>query len=97
EYAVFTRETNGAPAVRLGQGSPQGLSPDGKWALVLRQNLSPPDFVMLPTGVGQQRPISTAKVIPEAGAFLPGSRQIVFSGNESGHASRVYVTDIDGS
>jgi len=97
EYAVFTRETNGGPAVRLGQGSPQALSPDGKWALVLRQNLSPPDLVMLPTGVGQQRPISTAKVIPESGDFLPGSRQIVFSGHESGHASRVYVTDIDGS
>jgi hypothetical protein len=49
EYAVFTRETDGASAVRLGQGTSRALSPDGKWALVLRQNMSPPDFVLLPT------------------------------------------------
>jgi len=51
EYAVFIRDTNGGSAVRLGQGSSRALSPDGKWALVLRQNISPPDFVLLPTGV----------------------------------------------
>jgi eukaryotic-like serine/threonine-protein kinase len=41
EYAVFTRETGGASAVRLGPGSPNAFSPDGKWALMLRQNISP--------------------------------------------------------
>ncbi len=58
EYAVFTRDTTGTSAVRLGQGSAYAFSPDGKWALVLRQNMSPPDFVLLPTGVGQQRAAS---------------------------------------
>ena len=60
EYAVFSRDTNGTSAVRLGQGSGEALSPDGKWALVLRQNMSPPDFVLLPTGVGQQQPFQPA-------------------------------------
>jgi serine/threonine protein kinase len=67
EYAVFSRDTNGTSAVRLGQGSAYSLSPDGKWALVLRQNMSPPDFVLLPTGVGQQRAVSTGNVIPSIG------------------------------
>ena len=96
EYAVFTRETNGASAVRLGQGSSRALSPDGKWALVLRQNMSPPDFVLLPTGVGQQRSISTGKVIPNFGVFFPDSTRLVFDGHEPGHGSRVYVMDLEG-
>jgi serine/threonine protein kinase/Tol biopolymer transport system component len=96
EYAVFTRETNSNSAVRLGQGSARALSPDGQWALVLRQNLSPPDFVLLPTGVGQQRAVPTGNVIPSFGQFLPDGKSIVFAGHEVGHGSRVYFVNLDG-
>ena len=97
EYAVFSRETNGNSAVRLGQGSAVALSPDGKWALVLRQNISPPDFVLLPTGVGQQQLISTGKVIPFGGQFFTDSKHLLFDGHEAGHASRIYLLALDGS
>ncbi len=96
EYAVFMRDTNGGSAVRLGQGSSRLLSPDGQWALVLRQNMSPPDFVLLPTGVGQQRALPTGSVSPNHGQFLPDFKSILFEGHESGHASRVYVMNVDG-
>jgi Tol biopolymer transport system component len=96
EYAVFTRETSSNSAVRLGQGSARALSPDGQWALVLRQNLSPPDFVLLPTGVGQQRAVPTGNVTPSFGVFLPDGKNIVFAGNEAGHGSRVYLLSLDG-
>ncbi len=97
EYAVFSRDTNGKSAVRLGQGSALAFSPDGKWTLVLRQNMSPPDFVVLPTGVGQQRKVPTGNVIPSAGGqFFADSNKLVFGGNEPGHASRVYVVGVDG-
>ncbi len=96
EYAVFIRDTNGGPAVRLGQGSSRELSSDGKWALVLRQNMSPPDFVLLPTGVGQQRTIATGKVIPNRGQLMPDSKSVLFDGHEPGHASRVYIVSLDG-
>ena len=96
EYAVFSRDTNGTSAVRLGQGSANAFSPDGKWALVLRQNMSPPDFVLLPTGVGQQRAVPTGKVIPSTGQFFADSKRLVFGGHEPGHASRVYVAGLDG-
>jgi eukaryotic-like serine/threonine-protein kinase len=98
DYAVFTRETNGASAVRLGQGTPLALSPDGQWALVLRQNMSPTDLVLLPTGVGQQRVLTTGNTIPGTGGqFLPDSRNIVFAGHEPGHASRIYIMTLDGA
>jgi hypothetical protein len=96
EYAVFTRETKGSSAVRLGQGSSRALSADGRYALVLRQNMLPPDFVLLPTGVGQQRVISTGKIVPNFGQFLSDSKRIVFDGHEAGHASRVYVMNLEG-
>jgi serine/threonine protein kinase/Tol biopolymer transport system component len=95
EYAVFTRETNSNSAVRLGQGSARALSPDGQWALVLRQNLSPPDFVLLPTGVGQQRAVPTGNVIPSFGQFLPDGKRILFAGHEAGHGSRLYLMNLD--
>jgi Tol biopolymer transport system component/predicted Ser/Thr protein kinase len=96
EYAVFTRDTTGSSAVRLGQGSANAFSPDGKWALVLRQNMSPPDFVLLPTGVGQQRAVPTSSVIPFIGQFFADSKRLLFEGHETGHASRIYVMSLDG-
>ncbi len=95
EYAVFTRDTKGSSAVRLGQGTARALSPDGQWALILRQNMSPPDFVLLPTGVGQQRPLPTPNIIPARGQFFPDSKHIVFEGHEARHAPRIYVMSID--
>jgi serine/threonine protein kinase/Tol biopolymer transport system component len=96
EYAVFTRETNGSSAVRLGSGSANALSPDGRWALVLRQNMTPPDFILLPTGVGQAHTLSTGKVVPNFGVFLPDSKQVLLAGHEPGHASRLYIVSVDG-
>ena len=96
EYAVFSRDTSGTSAVRLGQGSANAFSPDGKWALVLRQNISPPDFMLLPTGVGEQRSVPTGNVTPAGGQFFADSKRIVFQGNEPGHGSRVYVMKLEG-
>src|SRR4029077_2036159 len=96
EYAVFTRDTTATSAVRLGQGSANAFSADGKWALVLRQNMSPPDFVLLPTGVGQQQALSTGNVTPARGQFFADSKRLLFEGHEAGHAPRVYVANLDG-
>ncbi len=96
DYAVFIREASGSSAVRLGQGSGRAISPDGKWALVLRQNMSPPDFVLLPTGVGQQRTVPTGNVVPRSGQFLPDSKRFLFDGHEPGHAARIYIMNLEG-
>src|SRR6202142_1342184 len=96
EYAVFIRDTNGGPAVALGQGSSRELSDAGKGAVVLRQGMLPPDFVLLPTGVGQPRTISTGNINPNRGQLLSDSKQLLFDGHEPGHASRVYVMNVDG-
>ena len=39
-YSAYLRKTDGSPAVRLGEGSSQGFSPDGQWALAPRYRAS---------------------------------------------------------
>src|SRR5260370_8921271 len=54
KYAVYLRNTDGSPAIRLGEGSGMSLSPDGKWALS-RLNVTPSPLVLYPTGVGEMK------------------------------------------
>jgi Tol biopolymer transport system component len=35
-------------------------------------------------------------VIPNFGQFLPDSKRLLFDGHEAGHASRIYVTNLEG-
>jgi hypothetical protein len=35
DAAIYLRKTDGSPAIRLGAGRAEGLSPDGKWVLAL--------------------------------------------------------------
>jgi hypothetical protein len=56
KYATYLRNTDGSPAIRLGEGSGLSLSPDGKWALA-RLNVSPSPLLLYPTGVGEIKPL----------------------------------------
>jgi eukaryotic-like serine/threonine-protein kinase len=97
--AAYLRKTDGSAAVRLGAGSPLDLSPDGKWALALRTKPNP-HLVLLPTGVGQERPLSTGPVVVEDGAglwagFHPNGKRIFFGGVEPGHRVRAYEQSLE--
>jgi serine/threonine protein kinase len=95
KYAVYIRNTDGSPAIRLGDGSGFALSPDGKWA-ACHPNMVPSPVVILPTGVGE------ARVLPSDGLnhvrlhWLANGKQFVFSGNEPGHGLRLYVESSEG-
>ena len=53
--SIYLRTTDGAPAVRLGEGVPLALSPDKQW--VLSTPVAADQLVLLPTGVGQPQPL----------------------------------------
>jgi hypothetical protein len=89
-YAVYLRGTNGAPAALLGKGSAKSLSPDGQWVLSFLQDAIPPELVLLPTGVGQQRSRSTGDILPNRGLFMPDSKHVIFEGTEHDKGSRLY-------
>ena len=46
--AIYLRPTDGAPAVKLGQGSVSRISPDGKWVLAAPGTEFSRELVMLP-------------------------------------------------
>ncbi len=94
-YAVYIRGTDGSPAVRLGDGNPQALSPDGNWALILT-HANPQQMVLLPTKAGQPRVISNDNIDHFTAAFTPDGKQVVFYGAEPGKGPRLYVQDVDG-
>ncbi len=92
---VYIRPTDGSPAVKLGQGDAQDLSPDGRSVLAIVRT-TPPKLVLLPTGVGQPRPVPLGKLVPTRARFLPDGRRIAVAGIEPGHGLRAYDMDIDG-
>ncbi len=94
KYAVYIRKTDGSPAIRLGEGNALSLSPDGKWALA-RLNTTPSPLILLPTGVGEMKPLPADGLNHAAAAWLPDARHIVFSGIETGHGIRLYLESID--
>jgi Tol biopolymer transport system component/predicted Ser/Thr protein kinase len=94
KYAVYLRNTDGSPAVRLGEGSGLSLSPDGKWALS-RLNVVPSPLVLYPTGVGDVKQLKDDGLNHVSAVFLPDGKRFVFTGNETGHGARLYVESLD--
>jgi eukaryotic-like serine/threonine-protein kinase len=94
KYAVYLRHTDGSPAIRLGEGTGVALSPDGKWA-VARPNTAPAPIFLLPTGVGEAKPLSQDSVNHLQVRWLADGKRLVFTGNEVGHGVRLYVESVE--
>ena len=96
---VYTRTTDGSPALRLGDGHPESLSPDGKWVLARAHAADSSwgrEWVLVPTGPG------TPRVLPRGaisrlvdGAWLPDGKRIVFTAVEGDQPARGYVQDVE--
>ena len=94
--AMYIRKTDGSAAVRLGEGRPLALSPDG--SAVLASVESPgslPHLVLLPTGTGEAKSLSNERFVRfEAAQWLPDGKRVVFSANEKDRPPRVHVRDL---
>ena len=89
--AVYMRDTDGSPAVRLGDGTAVQFSPDGRWALAFQVRNTVP--VLLPTGVGEPRPIRTEGLVVRWGAWHPDGKSLIVTANEPGQGSGLYSLD----
>jgi len=94
-YAVYLRRTDGSPAVRLGEGSAQALSSDGKWAIVQTPD-TPAQLRLLPTGAGEAQALTNDGLNHNTVRCFPDSKRFVFSGNEPGKGVRLYVQEFSG-
>jgi eukaryotic-like serine/threonine-protein kinase len=94
KYAVYSRKTDGSPAIRLGDGTGLALSPDENWVLA-RPNVAPSPLVLLPMRVGEMKPVKDDGLNHIRGAWLADGKRIAFTANEPGRALRIYVESLD--
>jgi Tol biopolymer transport system component len=94
---VFIRKSDGSEVVRLGEGRPLALSPDGRWAAAVQES-SPQQLALLPTGIGEVKRMPRGPIIEylDWAAWSPDGRQIFFAARESADLLRTYVQDVDG-
>ncbi|MGH9485365.1 MAG: hypothetical protein ACRD1F_09945, partial [Terriglobales bacterium] len=97
-YSTYLRATTpGADPVRLGEGEPLGISPDGKWVVSILPT-GPRQLVLLPTGVGQQQQLTHGAIgfVPVRVAWLPDSQSFIVLGNKPGEAYRSFQVNLHG-
>jgi serine/threonine protein kinase/Tol biopolymer transport system component len=94
--SVWKRQTDGSPAVRLGEGLAVGLSPDGMWALAVRPQPEPAQLVLIPTGAGEPRSLTNDAIDHRGAAWFPDGQRVLFVGSEPGKRLRLYVQGLDG-
>jgi Tol biopolymer transport system component len=95
-YAVGLRKTDGSPVVRLGEGWPDDLSPDGQWAVVIVPT-SPDRLMLYPTGPGEPRRLESGEIREFSSAkWFPDGKRILVCGTDGKQVSRCYVQDVQG-
>ncbi len=98
DAAIYLRKTDGSPAIRLGIGRAEGLSPDGKWVLALTSG-APQQLRLLPVGAGETKTLERGQIEayqPGSSTWFPDGKQILFAGSEPQRKLRVYRQDVAG-
>lgn len=96
EYSTFIRRTDGSAPVRLGDGGGVALSPDGQWAAV-QVGHEKRTLILYPTGAGEKRTLPIGDLETQGGGvFSRDGKSLIFTANEPGHGSRVFVIDLVG-
>ncbi len=93
-YGVYVRHTDGSPAVRIGDGTTEALSPDGQWALSIQRNKPASQIMMLPTGIGQPRAITNDNISHRWARWFPDGQKILFFGSEPNKPPHLWVQSI---
>jgi len=93
-YSVYLRSTRGGPAVRIGAGQGQDLSPDGTRALAFLLEEHRP-LVVYPTGVGEAERIEMPGFNNLTSQWLGDGRRLLVLGSLNGAPMGGYVFDPD--
>ncbi len=94
-YSVYLRGLDGSPALRLGTGSANALSPDGKWALAI--SLDQRDTIrLLPIGPGDERTVKVEGLDIGFARWLPDGSGFYMLARAEGQQRRPWVTDLEG-
>jgi eukaryotic-like serine/threonine-protein kinase len=95
DYDVYVRASDGAAPVRIGDGYGYDFSPDMKWVLSSLPLHIPRQLFLIPLGPGETKQITHDSIDRARARFLPDGKNVVFTGTEPGHKSRIYVQAIN--
>ena len=96
-FRFYVQKTDGSPAVWLGEGDGQSLSPDGRFALAVVTRVQPQQLIIVPVGAGESRTLDPGAVVQYQRAVWDRTgRRVVFSGTDKHESLRVYVQDVAG-
>ena len=95
DYDIYVGATDGSAPVRVGDGHGYDFSPDMKWVLSSFPLHVPRQLFLIPIGIGETRQITHDSIDRGRARFLPDGKNVVFTGTEPGHKSRIYVQGID--
>lgn len=89
----YVRSTDGAPALMVSQGLYPTFSPDGQYVTVVGTS----SIDIFPLGPGESKHISLPGFTIRIAGIFPDGKRIWFNGAESSHASRFYLTNVNGA
>ncbi|HEV8253913.1 MAG TPA: protein kinase [Vicinamibacteria bacterium] len=96
DYGIYLSGFDRSAPVRLGDGIPTGLSPDGRHVLAIVPGV-PTQLAILPAGAGETHTLPRGALTNHTWAvWVPDGRRIVVSGSEEGHGSRLYLQEVQG-
>jgi Tol biopolymer transport system component len=93
-FPFYIRETNGTPAVRMGEGALAMLSPDGQSILAI--DPATDGIQVLPVGTGRPLHFALKGQVIERAHWSRDGKQIFFSAAQPGHAFRIYRLGLEG-
>ena len=101
---AYLRQTDASPPMRLAEGFPCALSPDGRWAIVIPARYAPvgwprsSDLRLVPVGAGDARTLANPGLMIDRADWVPDSRRILMDAREitPGRGWRIFLRDLDG-
>jgi DNA-binding winged helix-turn-helix (wHTH) protein/Tol biopolymer transport system component len=93
DLGVYLRTTDGSPAVRLGDGAPHALSPDGAWVLASAKG-AVRRLTLLPTGPGEPRSIEVGNVSVYRAWWFSDGRRVLLGAEEPERGGRLWILDL---
>ena len=95
-YSVYIRKLDGSPAVRLGEGSAQALSPDLTRAAAVIQREGRGLIRLYPTGVGEAMTIDVPGLSVGQLAWTRDGSALILEATEGDRGHRLYVREFAG-
>lgn len=94
DYSTMVTVEGIPQAVRLGDGDPISISPDGKWVASVMPS-QPNKLVLYPTGIGQAQiiDVSPAHLLNTTSNWTSDGSAILFTGAEQNGPPRAYLVD----